>query len=147
MNAEPTPPPAPESSDAHARSRPPPKGWTVGFSLHVLTGFLAVAAHYSVMWALTHFGMAPVPASTAGFAAGAATRYALSYYAVFSPADGLPVTMLRFVVALTLQMAVNSLLLAALIAQGLSVWVAQVCTTVALTFANYVAYRLWVFRS
>lgn len=123
------------------------RGWTVGFALHVLTGFIAVLAHYSLMWALTQLGMAAVPASTVGFVAGAVTRYTLSHYAVFTPAEGVPVTLYRFLVALAAQMTANSLLLAALLAQGLSVWVAQVSTTVLLTFANYVAYRLWVFRS
>jgi putative flippase GtrA len=123
------------------------RSWTVGFTLHVLTGFVTVLAHYSLMWILTQLGMPAVPASAVGFAAGAVTRYSLSHYAVFTPAESVPVTLYRFLIALGAQMAANSLLLAGLLAQGLSVWVAQVSTTVLLTFANYVAYRLWVFRS
>lgn len=138
---------APEASCVRPRSRYSPRSWTVGFSLHVLTGFVAVLAHYSTMWVLTRLGMAAVPASTLGFSAGALTRYLLSHYAVFTPTDGIQATLLRFVVAIAAQMAANSLLLAAFLAQGLNVWVAQVSTTVLLTVANYVAYRLWVFRS
>lgn len=139
--------PVPEAACARPRSRFSPLSWTVGFSLHVLTGFVTVLAHYSVMWVLTRFDMAAIPASALGFSAGALTRYLLSHYAVFTPADGIQVTLPRFVVAIAAQLAANSLLLAAFLAQGLSVWVAQVSTTVLLTVANYVAYRLWVFRS
>lgn len=142
-------PSTPEADCRRPRSRLSrrTRSWTVGFSLHVLTGFVAVFAHYSVMWVLTRLDMAAVPASTLGFSAGALTRYLLSHYAVFTPTDGIQVTLLRFVIAIAAQMAANSLLLAAFLAQGLNVWVAQVSTTVLLTFANYVAYRLWVFRS
>lgn len=129
------------------RSQSPTRSWTIGFSLHVLTGFLAVGAHYSVMWVLTQLGMAAVPASATGFCGGALVRFALSHYAVFSPADGVTATLPRFLVAVAAQLTANSLLLAGLLALGLSVWTAQVCTTVLLTFVNYVAYRVWVFRS
>lgn len=120
--------------------------WFVGFSLHALTGVLAVLTHYAIMWALTLMGMAAVPASTAGFAGGAAARYLLSYYKVFSPTGSVPATLFRFMIALAAQMAANSFMLAFLLHNGWSVWSAQVTTTVMLTFANYLAYRLWVFN-
>ncbi len=41
---------------------------------------------------------------------------------------------------------VNTLLLAGLLKAGLTLWPAQVTTTVLMTFGNYLAYRLWVFR-
>jgi putative flippase GtrA len=120
--------------------------WFVGFSLHVATGLLAVLTHYSIMWALTLAGMAAVPASTAGFAGGAATRYLLSYYKVFSPTGSVPATMFRFLIALAAQMAANTFMLAFFLSNGLSVWEAQITTTVILTFTNYLVYRLWVFN-
>jgi putative flippase GtrA len=52
----------------------------------------------------------------------------------------------RFVVAIGLQLVVNTLLLASFLKLGLSLWPAQVATTVLMTFGNYLVYRLWVFR-
>jgi putative flippase GtrA len=120
--------------------------WLHTFALHVATGFLAVAAHYAVMWALVRSGTAGVPASAVGFLAGALTRFSLSYWHVFAPTRGVRVASLRFVVVIAVQLAANSALLAGLLQAGMSLWPAQVTTTVALTFANYLAYRLWVFR-
>lgn len=129
-----------------AITHPSVQSWFIGFSLHVVTGVLAVLTHYSIMWVLTQIGMAAVPASTAGFAGGAAARYLLSYYKVFSPTESVPTTLFRFLVALAAQMAANTFMLAFLLHNGLSVWGAQITTTVILTFANYLVYRLWVFN-
>jgi putative flippase GtrA len=130
--------------------RPAPTGgfvhWIHTFTLHVLTGFLAVAAHYAVMYAMVRAGSAGVPASAVGFLFGAMTRFALSYWHIFAPSRGVRVASLRFLIAIAAQLALNSALLAGLLAQGISLWPAQIATTIVLTFANYLAYRLWVFR-
>jgi putative flippase GtrA len=98
------------------------------------------------MFVLVRSGVAGVPASAAGFCAGALTRFALSYWHIFEPSRGVRVASLRFVVAIAAQLAANSALLAWLLDAGMSLWPAQVTTTVILTFANYFVYRLWVFR-
>jgi putative flippase GtrA len=120
--------------------------WIHSFSLHVLTGAIAVAAHYAVMYGLVESGMPGVPASGGGFVVGALTRFALSYWRVFAPTRGVTTAGTRFVVAIFLQLAVNSLLLPGQMALSLTLWPAQVTTTVLMTFGNYLAYRLWVFR-
>jgi putative flippase GtrA len=120
--------------------------WLHTFVLHVATGFLAVAAHYAVMWGFVRGGMAGVPASALGFAGGAATRFALSYWHIFEPTRGMKVASARFLVVILLQLAANSALLALLLDGGVPLWPAQIATTIVLTFANYLAYRLWVFR-
>ena len=120
--------------------------WLHTFVLHVMTGVLAVAAHYASMYALVRTGMAGVPASSLGFVVGALTRFALSYWHVFLPTRGVRVASMRFVVAITLQLFANSALLALLIQFGVTLWPAQVATTITLTIFNYLAYRLWVFR-
>jgi|KBSSwiStaDraftv2_1062776.scaffolds.fasta_scaffold298648_1 putative flippase GtrA len=120
--------------------------WIHSFSLHVVTGFAAVAAHYALMYGLMRLGMAPVPASAAGFIAGALTRFALSYAHVFSPTRSVHVAGARFIVAIALQLGANTALLAGLTHGGLAVWPAQVLTTILLTFVNYLVYRWWVFR-
>ncbi|MBI1284061.1 MAG: hypothetical protein GC183_06950 [Thiobacillus sp.] len=121
--------------------------WLREFALHVLTGILTVVAHYSVMWLLVQGGMAAVPASGIGFLAGAATRFVLSYTKVFSPADSVPVTLARFLVALGFQWLANIAVLDFLLEAGLRIWLAQFSTTVILTFINYLAYRFWVFKA
>jgi putative flippase GtrA len=120
--------------------------WIHTFVLHVATGFLAVAAHYAVMYALLRTGMAAVQASAVGFLAGALARFALSYWHIFEPTRGVAVASVRFIVIIAAQLAANSALLAGLLALGTSLWPAQIATTVVLTFGNYLAYRLWVFR-
>ena len=116
------------------------------FSLHVVTGFAAVAAHYTLMYALLRGGLAPVPASALGFLAGAVTRFVLSYAHIFAPTRGVQAAGIRFVVAIGAQLAANSALLAALTHSGIPVWPAQVSTTILLTVVNYLVYRWWVFR-
>jgi len=120
--------------------------WIHTFVLHVATGFLAVAAHYAVMYGLLRTGMTGVPASSVGFVAGALTRFALSYWHIFAPTRGVAAASMRFVVVITMQLGANSALLAGLLALGTRLWPAQIATTIALTFGNYLAYRLWVFR-
>jgi len=121
-------------------------GLIANFSLHVLTGFAAVAVHYGALYALLRFGLSPLVASAIGFCGGALMRFTLSYWRVFAPSHGLTIAGRRFVVALAAQALANTSLLALLLATGLTVWPAQIATTILLTFANYAVYRLWVFR-
>jgi putative flippase GtrA len=120
--------------------------WIHSFSLHVATGAIAVGAHYAVMYGFVQAGMPGVPASALGFGAGALTKFALSYWRVFAPSRGMTAAGTRFVVAIALQLVVNTLLLSSFLKLGLSLWPAQVTTTVLMTFGNYLVYRLWVFR-
>jgi putative flippase GtrA len=116
------------------------------FSLHVLTGFAAVGVHYAMLYVLLQLGVEPLVASGIGFCGGAATRFALAYWRVFAPTHGLTIAGRRFLIALGAQALANTALLALLLEAGLHVWPAQIATTVLLTFGNYAAYRLWVFR-
>ena len=130
-------------------SRPQGTGilhWIHSFSLHVATGAIAVVAHYSVMYAFVQAGVPGVPASALGFGAGALTKFALSYWRVFAPSRGMTAAGARFVIAIALQLVVNTLLLSSFLHLGLALWPAQVTTTVLMTFGNYLVYRLWVFR-
>ena len=120
--------------------------WMHSFSLHVATGAIAVVAHYALMYGFVKSGVPGVPASALGFGAGALTRFALSYWRVFAPSRGMTAAGSRFVIAIALQLVLNTLLLSAFLKLGLSLWPAQVTTTVLMTFGNYLVYRLWVFR-
>lgn len=116
------------------------------FSFHVLTGFVAVGVHYGLLYWLLRAGLPALAGSAVGFCGGALTRFAVSYWRVFSPSQGLTVAGKRFVIAIGAQAVANTALLALLLAAGLSVWPAQIATTIVLTFGNYAVYRLWVFR-
>jgi putative flippase GtrA len=120
--------------------------WIHSFSLHVATGAVAVAAHYAVMYGLVKSGMPGVPSSAIGFGAGALTRFVLSYWRVFAPSRGMKTAGVRFAVAIAFQLLMNTLLLTAFLNLGLTLWPAQVTTTVLMTFCNYLVYRFWVFR-
>lgn len=121
-------------------------GLIANFSLHVLTGFAAVAVHYGALYGLLKLGVGPLAASAIGFCGGALTRFALSYWRVFSPSHGSTIAGRRFVIAIALQAVANTVLLALLLSLGVGIWPAQIATTIVLTFVNYAAYRLWVFR-
>jgi len=121
-------------------------GLIANFSLHVITGFAAVAVHYGVLYGLLKLGVPPLIASGIGFFGGASTRFALAYWRVFTPSHGLTTAGRRFVVVIAVQAVANTALMGALLASGIGVWPAQIATTIVLTFANYIAYRLWVFR-
>jgi putative flippase GtrA len=121
-------------------------GLIANFTLHVVTGFAAVAVHYGILYVLLQFALPPLIASAIGFCGGAVTRFVLAYYRVFAPTHGLTTAGWRFVIVIGTGLLANTALLGALLAVGLSVWLAQIATTILLTFGNYVAYRLWVFR-
>lgn len=130
------------------RLRPGPGPWrlALNFGAHVATGFAAVAVHYSIMALCIGAGVGPVAASSIGFVGGALTRFVLSYFGVFEPTRGLSAAGTRFVIAISLALAANSGLLAALLHFGVPLWWAQVATTIVLAFVNYAVHRFWVFR-
>jgi putative flippase GtrA len=119
--------------------------WLTGFILHLLTGVLAVAAHYSAMWLLLQVNTAPLIATSVGFLFGAVTRFFLSYFHIFSPTAAIPKVAGRFIFALAAQMGCNAVLVAGFL-KFVPIWEAQVGTTITLAVFNYIAYRLWVFR-
>ncbi|HFD11571.1 MAG TPA: hypothetical protein ENJ32_03745 [Crenotrichaceae bacterium] len=119
--------------------------WLTGFALHLITGVLAVAAHYSVMWVLLQANITSLIATSIGFLFGAVTRFLLSYFHIFSPTAAIPKAMGRFIFALSLQMGLNTVLVAGFL-NFVPVWYAQVSATLILTVFNYIVYRIWVFR-
>ncbi len=119
--------------------------WLTGFMLHLITGGMATAAHYGVMWLSLQAGLTSLVATSIGFIFGAVTRFFLSYFHVFSSEVAIPMAMGRFIVALLVQLACNGLLLNE-IHKFIPIWEAQVVTTISLTVFTYIAHRVWVFR-
>jgi putative flippase GtrA len=122
------------------------RDWIVRFILHVITGVLAVLVHYGLMAIALRAGAAPLAATCIGFVGGAVTRFFTAYFHVFAPLQPVKLAVQKFVLALGAQFVLNALLFDTLMRMGLQLWLAQVVATVLLTFVNYLAYRLWVFR-
>ncbi len=113
--------------------------------MHLVTGVMATAAHYGVMWLLLRTGLVSLYATSIGFVFGAVARFFLSYFHVFSSEAAIPMAMGKFIFALSVQLACNGLLLTQF-HKYVSIWEAQVITTIILTIFTYIAHRLWVFR-
>ena len=122
------------------------RSFVEGFCFHCITGVLAVIAHYSVMYLLMLAGTPPLLATSGGFVLGAVTRFTLARKIVFAATRSVTESGWRFILALCAQLLLNTTALGLLLSAEITVWVAQVVTTVAQTFLNYLAYRYWVFR-
>lgn len=121
-------------------------GWKVQFVQHLVTGAIATAAHYGVMWAAMELALIPVLATTVGFIAGATTRFLFSYFHIFEPERDVAAAVPHFLLALGLQMVLNAALLTVLLQLTSLVWPAQVVTTALLTTFNFLMYKFWVFK-
>jgi len=120
--------------------------WRIQFLQHLLTGAVATTAHYIVMWMALSVQLLPALATTIGFVAGATTRFLFSYFHIFEPEKDVKSALPHFVLALALQMVVNTGLLMLFLSVSLPVWPAQVLTTGMLTAFNFMAYKFWVFK-
>ncbi len=120
--------------------------WKIQFFQHLMTGAVATAAHYLVMWFALGLQLWPALATTIGFAAGAATRFFFSYFHIFEPERDVSSALPYFVLALSLQMVFNAALLTLFLTVTTLVWPAQILTTVLLTVFNFLVYKFWVFK-
>ena len=120
--------------------------WKVQFFQHLITGVIATAAHYVVMWFALSLQSLPVLATSIGFAAGAATRFFFSYFHIFEPERDVIKALPHFLLALALQLVMNAALLALFLALGVPVWPAQVLTTGSTVISNFLVYKYWVFK-
>lgn len=122
------------------------KDWQIQFLQHLLTGGVATAAHYFVMWLALSVHLLPALATTIGFVVGASTRFLFSYFHIFKPERDVAKALPHFVLALTLQMALNAALLTLLLSVNVPVWPSQVLATGMLTVFNFLACKFWVFK-
>ena len=116
--------------------------------LYIGAGGVATASSYAVMIAAVEaLGVAPVAASAAGYATGAAVKYWLNYSMAFQSRARHAPAVLRFAIALGGMMVLNTLVFA-LVERGLGLHyiVAQVITTILLIPPGYMIHRQWVFR-
>lgn len=116
------------------------------FFLHIITGFICVAVHYSIMNFMILVGSNPLLASSVGFVFGAIMRFLLAYYHVFTPESTIPDALPKFIIALVFQGCLNLLLLNLFLFLGLTVWVSQIIATIVMTVLNFIVYKIWVFK-
>lgn len=128
----------PASLARHRRSLP----------IYVGAGGIATASHYAVtIAAVEGFAVAPIAATVMGFLTGSAIKYWLNYSAAFRSSAPHLHAVPRFLMALAVMLALNTLIFALLErGVGLHYVIAQLVTTIALIPPGYVLHRQWVFR-
>jgi putative flippase GtrA len=120
--------------------------WKVQFFQHIVSGVIATAAHYIVMWFALTLQLWPVLATTIGFTAGAATRFFFSYFHIFEPERDVIKALPHFAMALSMQMVLNAALLTLFLTFTTLIWPAQIVTTGLLVVFNFLVYKFWVFK-
>ncbi len=120
--------------------------WQVQFFQHLVTGLIATAAHYLVMFVALTADIKPLLASSLGFIIGAITRFAFSYFHIFAVESHVSGALLRFITILGVHMLLNAGMLALFMAVGLPVWIAQFIATALLTVLNFLLAKYWVFK-
>lgn len=116
------------------------------FVLHILTGGLSVTIHYTIMGLMLLIGISPLVSSSLGFVFGALLRFITAYYHVFEPSSSVQETVPKFILSLFFQGIFNFIFLYILISMDIKLWVAQLLTTISITFLNFIVYRIWVFK-
>jgi putative flippase GtrA len=116
------------------------------FFLHIGTGLICVAVHYSIMNFMILVGSNPLLASSVGFIFGAVMRFILAYYHVFTPKSTIPDALPKFIIALVFQGFLNLFLLNLFLFLGLKVWGSQIIATIVMTVLNFIVYKIWVFK-
>ena len=120
--------------------------WQVQYFQHLMTGGVATAAHYIVMWFALSAQLWPALATTLGFIVGATTRFFFSYFHIFEPEKDVTGALPHFVLALLVQMVLNATLLTLFLKVTTLVWPAQILITILLTVFNFLVYKFWVFK-
>lgn len=112
------------------------------------SGAIGTAAHYTILWVLVNFfALNPVAGSAAGALAGAGINYLLNYHWTFNSQLPHSRTLPRFLAIAALSLALNTCLMALLVAQSnLHYLVAQLVTTIICLTVNYLASRFWAFE-
>ena len=116
--------------------------------MYVVSGFASVATHYAfAIFAVEVLGWRALLATSAGFMAGAITKYLMNYFLAFASEAPHRHAVPRFAVMLASLFCANAAIFWALHDQGgLHYMAAQVITTGLLIPVGYVVNRLWVFR-
>lgn len=115
---------------------------------YVLSGCCATTAHIVILfWLVEQLFMTPVPASSIGFFAGAATGFLLNRKFVFKDPSAKHFAFVKYCIMAGVGAGLNALLLSLLIYQvNLYYLYAQIIATICLVLINFVCCKLWIFK-
>lgn len=119
------------------------------FLTFAICGAFGTAAQYGVLIALVSgFGVGSVRASSAGFVLGAVINYVLNYRYTFASSGPHLATGTKFMVVALLGAGINAAIMAAL-THGLQLHylASQLIATAVVLCWNFLANRIWTFRS
>lgn len=113
----------------------------------LMVGGLATVVHYAVLVLLVRaFSVEPVLASGSGFVISAALNYWLSHRYTFRSTRGHTTALPRFAMVATAGLAINQVVLGALVSLTAAHYlVAQVLATACVMAWNFVLGRMWTF--
>ncbi len=112
----------------------------------LIVGGIATAVHYALLMALVYAGVAPVPASSAGFVLGAIVNYMLNRHFTFASARRHREAVPRFAATALAGLAINGTLMWLFTAAGVPHYlIAQVGATIGTLVWNFIVNRLWTF--
>jgi putative flippase GtrA len=110
-------------------------------------GAVATVVHYGVLIALVELaGVGAVLATSLGFLAGVVVSYALNRRLTFVTRQPIGTAFIKYLLALTVGLAINGGIVAGLQPLGLHYLIAQVIATGVVLFWNFGASRYLVFR-
>jgi putative flippase GtrA len=122
--------------------------WLTRFVRFIGVGGIATGIQYCVLWGLKEFsGTNTVVGSGIGFCLSALANYAMNYHYTFGTNVGHGTALPRFVVVSAGGLALNSLLLAALLrATPWHYMLCQLIATAVVLLWNFLGSLLWSFR-
>jgi len=111
-------------------------------------GGIATAIQYALLILLVRgFGMAPTPASSAGFVLSAFVNYFLNYRFTFRSDRPHAPAMTKFALLAAAGLLINAAIMQVLVASGIHYLLAQVSATAVVLLWNFIGNSLWTFGS
>ncbi len=116
-----------------------------GLSRFATVGAIGTGVHYAILWSLVNAGVPVLLASTIGAIGGALVNYVLNYRYTFKSNLAHRSTLVKFFTVALIGLLFNTLIMALL--TRLHYFIAQIIATFFVLLWNYLANRLWTFRT
>jgi putative flippase GtrA len=119
------------------------------FSSFAVVGVVATSSHYALLIGLVEiFGISAVPAALVGFCAGGTVSYLLNRRHVFRSNAPHEEAITRFATVAIVGFGLTYLFMSLFVEKAhIPYLLAQVVTTGIVMFWNFVAHKMWTFRS
>ena len=112
-----------------------------------IVGGVATGIQYLILIVLVHERVWPAVASAIGFVVSASGNYLLNYHYTFRSRETHGPAATKFLMLATVGLAINFVLMHALVAAGWYYLLAQALTTAAVFVWNFAGNSLWTFRA